>query len=86
GYADPARQFALEQASNEWILVVDADELVPKILKDKLIEIMMSDQYDAVLIPHKNYFFGHLMKGTGWGPLQDMHVRFFRKNKVSYTD
>lgn len=86
GYADPARQFALEKASNEWILVVDADEIVPIELRNRLIEIAESGKYDAVLIPHINYFFGYKMKGTGWGPLQDMHVRFFRKNKVSYTD
>lgn len=86
GYADPARQFALEKASNEWILSVDADELVPRKLRDRLIEIMMSNQYDAVLIPHKNYFFGRAMQGTGWGPLQDMHVRFYRKEMMCYSD
>ena len=29
GYADPARQFGLEKATHEWVLQVDADELVP---------------------------------------------------------
>lgn len=84
GYADPARQFALEKASNEWVLVVDADEIVPIKLRNKLIEIAESGEYDAVLIPHINYFFGHKMKGTGWGPLQDMHVRFFKKKFMNY--
>jgi hypothetical protein len=40
GYADPARQFALERATHERRLGVDADELVPLKLKNKLIEIM----------------------------------------------
>lgn len=83
-YADPARQFGLEQARNEWVLVVDADELVPIALRDRLLEIMTSGQYDAVSIPHSNYFFGHVMAGTGWGALQDKHVRFFRKQFMSY--
>ena len=39
GYADPARQFAVELASNNWIFVIDADEIVTKPLRDKIIEI-----------------------------------------------
>jgi len=83
-YADPARKFGLAQAINEWVLVVDADELVPLKLRDKLLAIMKSGQYDAVAIPHCNYFFGHAMLGTGWGPLQDKHVRFFRQKFMTY--
>jgi glycosyltransferase involved in cell wall biosynthesis len=86
GYADPARKFALEQASNEWILVLDADELVPVELKNKLKEIINSNIYDAVLIPRKNYFFGHLMQGAGWGTLQDKQLRFYKKGFMNYTD
>ncbi|MGZ0087194.1 glycosyltransferase family 2 protein [Caldibacillus thermoamylovorans] len=84
GYVEPARQFALEKASNEWVLVVDADEMVPIELRNKLIEIAQSGEYDAVLIPRINYFFGHKMRGTGWGPLQDMQVRFFKKKYMKY--
>lgn len=86
GYADPARKFALEQATGDWILVVDADELVPVTLRDSLVEIVKTSQYDAVSIPHRNYFFGHPMKGSGWGPLQDMHIRFFKKEMMTYSD
>jgi glycosyltransferase involved in cell wall biosynthesis len=85
GYADPGRQFALEQASNEWVLVVDADELVPKQLRDRLAELSTSD-YEAVLIPRKNYCFGHLMQGAAWGDIQDLQVRFFKKHVMHYSD
>jgi glycosyltransferase involved in cell wall biosynthesis len=86
GYADPARQFALEKATHEWILVVDADELVPLKLKNKLIEIMEKKLADVVFIPRNNYFFGRLMQGTGWGSLQDYQPRFFKKNFVSFSE
>jgi glycosyltransferase involved in cell wall biosynthesis len=85
GYADPARQFALEQASNEWILAVDADELVPRKLRDRLMELSTSE-YEAVLIPRKNYYWGHLMQGADLGDLQDLHVRFFKKHTMHYSD
>jgi len=86
GYVEPARQFALERATNDWVLVVDADELVPLKLKNKLIEIMEKNLADVVYIPLNNYFFGKLMQGTGWGALQDMHPRFFRKSFVSFSE
>lgn len=86
GYADPARQFGLEKASNNWILIVDADELVPIKLKEKLETIISEDLGDIISIPHNNYFFGKLMRFTGWGPLQDTHHRFFKKYYVFISD
>lgn len=86
GYADPARQFALEQASHEWVLSVDADELVPPPLKERLLAVMQNDQADLVYLPHNNYFFGHLMQGTSWGARQDKHPRFYKKQFVRYSE
>jgi glycosyltransferase involved in cell wall biosynthesis len=85
GYADPARQYALEKATNSWILVIDADEMVPVGLKRELEKIMKYGIADVVRIPRNNYIFGHLMKGTGWGALQDMHYRFFKRDYVSFN-
>lgn len=86
GYADPARQFALEQASCEWVLVLDADEIVPLKLKNRLEEVMEKDLGDVVNIPHNNYFAGKQIQHMGWGPLQDMHPRFFRKKYLHFGD
>lgn len=86
GYADPARQFGLEKASNQWILILDADELVPLRLKEELVRIVDEDLGDIVSVPHNNYFFGKLMRFTGWGPLQDTHHRFFKKEYVFISD
>jgi len=85
GYVEPARSFALSKATKDWILIVDADELVPKKLYIKLKEIMDKDLADVVYIPRNNYFFGELLKGTGWGALQDMHPRFFKKGYVELS-
>jgi len=86
GYVEPARKFGVENTSEEWVLVVDADELVPLKLKEKVMEIMEEDIADVVYIPHNNYFFGRLLKGTGWGALQDKHPRFFKKKFVSFSE
>lgn len=84
-YVEPARQYGLQQAENEWVLVVDADELVPLELRDILLKIAMENSYDAVSIPRRNYFFGHYMLQTGWNALQDRQLRFFKKRYMHYT-
>jgi glycosyltransferase involved in cell wall biosynthesis len=86
GYADPARQFALTKASNDWILVVDADELVPKKLKNELSSIAGKDLADVVYIPRSNYFAGKKINGMGLGTLNDMQPRFFKRGYLNFGD
>lgn len=80
GYADPARQFALEKAKYDWCLIVDADELVPHRMYLKIKDIIKNDLADVVYFPRNNYFFGILLQGNGWGALQDKHPRLFKKH------
>lgn len=85
GLAEQARKFAVEQALNEWVLIVDADEMVPPKMKQKLESIVKEDLGDVISIPHNNYFFGSKMEKTGWGPLQDTHLRFYKKSCVNLS-
>jgi glycosyltransferase involved in cell wall biosynthesis len=82
GYADPARAFALEQATGEWILLLDADELVPLPLSKRLLQVAVRNEADVVVIPWLNFLLGAALWHTGWGPTQDHHERFFRKGSV----
>jgi glycosyltransferase involved in cell wall biosynthesis len=85
GYADPARSFALEQATGDWILLLDADELVPQPLSERLLAVARRDEADVVVIPWLNYLLGAPLWRTGWGPTQDRHERFFRRGSVAAT-
>lgn len=83
GYVEQARNFAISRASNEWILILDADEEIPDSLRERLTEISSKmHQIDYVRIPRKNLIFGHFMKASMWWP--DYNVRFFRKGKVKW--
>lgn len=82
-YADPARAFALAQATGDWILILDADELVPYKLSRRLREVAAADEVDVVSIPWRNYLLGAALDHTGWGPGQDRHRRFFRRGAVT---
>ncbi len=62
-YVEPHRQFGIEQASNPWILEVDADEIVPPALRNYLYEhIRQHPEPHGLLIPIKNYFMGKWMR------------------------
>jgi glycosyltransferase involved in cell wall biosynthesis len=85
GFADPARAFAINQASGDWILVLDADEVVPFPLSRALVSIARSGSADAVRIPFLHYMLGAPLMHTNCGPRQGTLLRFFKKQHVRAT-
>lgn len=83
GFADPARNFAIEKATGPWILMVDADEEIPSTLTHKLKELAQAPAGNNFFrIPRKNIIFGKWIKHSRWWP--DYVVRFFKKEAVSF--
>lgn len=78
-HVEPARNFAITKASGDWILVMDADEVLSEDLGLKLRKLAESD-YSYYRIPRKNLIFGNWIKHTGWWP--DYQIRFFQKGSV----
>ena len=80
---EPARNFAVQSASNKWVLVVDADEIVtPELRQAVYSHITQPDCSEGLFIPRKNkfmnmfirdfhpeYILRFMMKeGTEWPP------------------
>lgn len=84
GFVEPARNFAINKAVGNWVLIVDADERIPKTLAKKLIEITLEDKVDFVRIPRKNIIFGQWTQHSRWWP--DYNVRFFKKGMVQWQN
>lgn len=84
GYVEPARNYAISKAVNDWVLVLDADEEIPKSLAKRLKRIVEKPKADYYRIPRKNMIFGKWMKHTQWWP--DYQVRFFKKGKVTWSE
>ena len=84
GYVEPARNFAIEKASGEWILILDADETISSSLGSKLKEIAQMNECDYVRLPRKNLVFDKWLMHTGWWP--DYKIRFFKKGMVSWNE
>ncbi|MDD2581159.1 MAG: glycosyltransferase family 2 protein [Desulfuromonadaceae bacterium] len=84
GYVEPARKFAVEKATGDWVLIVDADELIPASLKEQILFKIEKNDVDVVYLPRKNYIMGELIKYSGWWP--DYQLRLFKKDTVNFTD
>lgn len=74
--AEPARTFAIQSASSDWVLVVDADELIPQALHDYLYEFIKSPgSVRGLYIPRKNYTMNVCLPAS----YPDYQLRFFIK-------
>ncbi len=86
GYG-PQKNFAIEQARGDWVLVVDADERIPEPLKEEIIRTMghaVAGGPVGYEIPRRNYFYGAWVKGGGIYP--DHQQRLFRRSAGRYDD
>jgi (heptosyl)LPS beta-1,4-glucosyltransferase len=85
GFADPARAFAASKATGEWILILDADELIPQPLSHTLIAVACEGSADVVSIPRLSYYFGAPMMHAGSGPERCRQLRFFKRSSLTLT-
>ena len=80
-YSAKQKNWAIPQAKNEWILLVDSDELVTAELKREIQSLMKSenlDDYDGFGIARKHFFLGKFLRWGGRYPLYN--IRLFRKS------
>lgn len=84
GYVEPARNFAIDKAQGDWILIVDADEELPESLVKKLKQIVKNPKADYYRLPRKNIIFSKWIKHSRWWP--DYNIRFFKKGNVSWSE
>ena len=76
------RTAAMELVSNDWMLMVDADEVVTSDLADQVQAAVQSDKYEAYRIPRLTYFLGKPIRHCGWYP--DYVTRLMRKSKTTF--
>ena len=86
GYG-PQKNFGIQQATGEWILILDADERVSPELAQEIQERLRtwtSHNPVAYGIPRRNIFYGEWVRWGGAYP--DLQVRLFQKGKATYND
>ena len=76
------KQKALDKCTKDWILQLDADEIIPDKLKNEILEEIKNPKFVAYWMPRLNYFLGApLTKG---GQYPDYTLRFYKNGSTFY--
>lgn len=79
------KNFAISQASNEWIIFFDLDEHIPNALKTEILMTVNSKNAKDAYWAYRNFFFSNKhIKHSGWK--NDKVIRLFRKSKAHYKE
>ncbi len=74
------KQMAIDMASSDWILQLDADERVTEELKKEILDVTASKStLNGYWIPRKNWFLGRFL--TKGGQYPDYTLRLYRRGK-----
>lgn len=78
------RNYAMTLANHEWIFALDADEETTPELRERIKQILSSNQNDmnGFLIPRKTLYLGKWIKHGGWYP--DYKLRLYKKGSGCY--
>lgn len=75
-----ARNFAIRSASNEWVLVLDADEIVANELKQYLYRRVSDGSCpEGLYIPRRNMFLGEVIHSS-----DDYQLRMVKRDNVDW--
>jgi len=78
------KSFTLNQATNDWVLFLDADEMVTEELQQEIIESLSNNKkHVAYWFSRKFMFQQQQLRFSGWQT--DKNYRLFRKSKVSFS-
>jgi glycosyltransferase involved in cell wall biosynthesis len=84
GYG-PQKNRALERATGDWVLSVDADEWVAPELRAEIEDVLSGrDLAQGYALPRRSSFCGRSMRHSGWWP--DYVVRLFRRDSGRFSD
>jgi glycosyltransferase involved in cell wall biosynthesis len=86
GYMEPARALALAEVRTDWVLICDADEVVPATLGAALERIVDADEADVVYLHARTFMLGGEIRGSGWARSEEGHPKFYRVGAVRDFD
>jgi (heptosyl)LPS beta-1,4-glucosyltransferase len=80
GYARQ-KNFATEQATNDWVFNLDADERITPELQRRIETLKQNNNTDAAAfeMPRKVFYLGRWIKYSGWYP--DYKIRLYNRTK-----
>ena len=80
----PQKNRALDLATGEWVLSIDADERVTPELKQEILQVLEQPQADSYQIARLSNYCGRWIRHSGWWP--DHVLRLFKRGTARFTD
>ena len=78
------KQFAVEQATNEWVLCLDADEWLSPELSRSIQSVLEHPEFSAYQFPRRNRFMGRWLRhGEGY---PDWSLRLFHRDHAHWSE
>lgn len=74
----PQKNLALDHATCQWVLSIDADERITKALAEEIRSILCNTEHDAFTIPFRSTFLGQPIRFGDWR--RDRKLRLFRRS------
>jgi len=74
---------AAQLAKNDWILSIDADEILSSQLAHEITHLPL-DFHAVYSLPFHNYFNGKMIKWCGWHP--EKHIRLYNRKYTSFSE
>ncbi|MFA7122627.1 MAG: glycosyltransferase family 2 protein [Candidatus Delongbacteria bacterium] len=78
------KQKAVDLCTNDWVLVLDADEEITDSLKDRLLKILDNPVHSGYRIKRESFYLGKKIRYCGWD--KDYTLRLFDKNKGRFNN
>ncbi len=77
------KNFAKEQARHDWVLSIDADEMLSDELRQSILEAKKNWEADGYTMNRLNFYCGQPVKTCGWYP--DTKLRLWNRTKGEWT-
>jgi len=78
-----AKNKAIAQVRQGWILDLDLDERVPAALQAEIMTVVEAGTHEAYRVPFRHYVFGRWLKHGGWS---SKHLRLYRAGALRYPE
>ncbi len=80
----PQKNRALDLASGDWLLSIDADERVTPELRAEIEQVLKAPEAEAYEMPRLSSYLGRPMRHGGWWP--DHVTRLFRRGAARFNE
>lgn len=83
-YADQ-KNFAISKTKNDWVLAIDADEVVSPKLKEEILSLFANNKLDpkGFLVPRLTFYLGKWIRFGGYYP--NYQIRLFQKSEGQFS-